>query len=189
MANKDLIKIFDSLNKKYFKNEVYAGICWRTIRLGRERVTLGVCSTEERVIRINDCLQDPRVPLWYVKYIVFHEMIHALQGPLDEPHNEEFYAIERTYPDYEKAIEFEEKKLHKILDGHRRVRKNKKNVLTSRQAKSYCEEDDMSDDKNKKERTSITIDPELLATVKTLAKSRDQSVSQFISTALKKFIE
>lgn len=189
MASKDLIKIFDSLNKKYFNNEVYAGICWRTIRLGKERVTLGVCSTEERVIRINDCLKDPRIPLWYLKYIVFHEMIHALQGPLDEPHNDEFHAIERTYPDFDKAIAFEERKLHKILDSHRTVRKNKKNILTFLQTRSYCDEDDMSEDKNKKERTSITIDPELLATIKDLAKNRDQSVSQFISTALKKFIE
>jgi len=125
MANKDLIKIFDSLNSKYFNNEVYAGICWRTIRLGKERVTLGVCSTDERVIRINACLKDPRIPLWYVKYIVFHEMIHALQGPLDEPHGPEFYAIEQEYPDFEKAIAFEEKKLHKILEHHRAAKSTK----------------------------------------------------------------
>ena len=47
----------------------------------------------------------------------------------------------------------------------------------------------MSDDKNKKERTSITIDPELLNEVKEAAKTRDQSVSQLISSALKKFLE
>jgi len=47
----------------------------------------------------------------------------------------------------------------------------------------------MSEDKNKKERTSITIDPKLLEEIKVLAKKRDQSVSQFISTALKNFIE
>jgi len=44
-------------------------------------------------------------------------------------------------------------------------------------------------EKVKKERTSITIDPELLTSVKSLADKRDQSVSQFISTALKVFID
>ena len=47
----------------------------------------------------------------------------------------------------------------------------------------------MSEDKNKKERTSITIDPDLLQEVKDLSKKRDQSVSQFISTAIKSFID
>jgi len=47
----------------------------------------------------------------------------------------------------------------------------------------------MSEDKNKKERTSITIDPSLLQEVKAAAKARDQSVSQLISSALKKFLE
>jgi len=126
MANKDLIQIFDSLNAKYFNNEVYAGICWRTIKLGKDKVTLGSCSTEERVIRVNSCLKDPRIPLWYLKYIVYHEMIHAFQGPLDEPHGPEFHAIEKTYPDYNRAMAFEEKKLHKILETHRAVRKKKK---------------------------------------------------------------
>jgi len=49
-------------------------------------------------------------------------------------------------------------------------------------------EEHMSE-KVKKERTSITIDPELLTSVKSLADKRDQSVSQFISTALKVFID
>lgn len=43
-------------------------------------------------------------------------------------------------------------------------------------------------DKVKKERTSITIDPSLLALVKSKAAANDKSVSQFISTALKKYL-
>lgn len=126
MAERDLIKIFDSLNKKYFDNKVVAGICWRAIRLGKDRVTLGSCSTDERVIRINSCLQDEKIPLWYLKYIVYHEMIHALQGPKEDPHDEEFLEIERQYPHYNKAIEFEKQQLHVLVAKHRKLRIAKK---------------------------------------------------------------
>ena len=44
-------------------------------------------------------------------------------------------------------------------------------------------------EKNNKEHTSITMDPALLATVRKSAQESNQSVSQFISSAVKKYLE
>lgn len=44
-------------------------------------------------------------------------------------------------------------------------------------------------DKKNKERTSITMDPVLLADIRKRAQDSNQSVSQFISSAVKKYLE
>lgn len=44
-------------------------------------------------------------------------------------------------------------------------------------------------DKKNKERTSITMDPTLLAEVRQIALDRNQSVSQFISSAVRELLK
>lgn len=117
---RNLIRIFDELNKTYFDGKVYAGIGWRKWPIGAEEVTLASCTTSERFIRISTLLKDKHIPRWFLKYVVYHEMIHALQGPKANPHNSWFQKKEKQYPDYKRAIEFEVTKLPKILDRLRK---------------------------------------------------------------------
>jgi len=46
-----------------------------------------------------------------------------------------------------------------------------------------------TNDKKNKERTSITMDPDLLADIRKRSQESNQSVSQFISSAVKKYLE
>ena len=120
---RDLIQIFDKVNAKYFNDAVCAGIRWHRSIIGKGMVTLGSCTTEERLIRINAIFQDLEIPLWYLEFIIYHEMIHALQGPREDHHNQEFLELEKLHANYDRAIEYELTTLPGILDRHRQKRK------------------------------------------------------------------
>lgn len=123
VQNLNLLKIFDELNLKHFGGMVCGGIGWKNIHIADETkgVTLAECLFEERFIRVNTLLQDKRFPRWYVKYVIFHEMLHLYLGPqqfssdgFSFPHNERFQVLEAKYPDYERALAYEAKRLNKI---------------------------------------------------------------------------
>jgi hypothetical protein len=123
VRNINLLKIFDELNLKHFSGMVCGGIGWKNIWIGDvdKGVVLAECLFEERYIRVNTILQDRRIPLWFVKYVIFHEMLHIYLGPqqfssdgFSFPHNERFQILEGRYPDYQKSLDFENKKIHKI---------------------------------------------------------------------------
>ena len=123
----DLLHIFDELNNSYFKdNKCCAGIGWRNIRIGKKELTMGICETTERKIRINTVLSDVRVPLWFIEFIVYHEMLHVVVGL---EHDEPFLEREREFPHYEEALDFIEDKILAIAEEHRieRAEKRKRN--------------------------------------------------------------
>jgi hypothetical protein len=75
----DLQHIFDALNRRYFSGVVRATITYGPapqLRLPRKSIKLGSYSAEARVIRIHPALDQPRVPRFFVEWIVFHEMLH-----------------------------------------------------------------------------------------------------------------
>lgn len=119
----NLLKIFDELNLKYFGGMVCGGIGWKNIWIGNvdDGVVMAECLFEERYIRVNTMMQDARLPLWFVKYVVFHEMLHIYLGPqqfssdgFSFPHNERFQLLEQKYPDFQRALEFEKKHIYTI---------------------------------------------------------------------------
>jgi len=114
----DLLKMYDSINAEYFEGKVSAEITWgaRKPRRAAARMTLGSFSSHCNIIRINPRLDSRRVPKYFIELIVYHEMLHADIG-IDNGakrrslHSKEFKRREKLFKYYDKAIEWERKKL------------------------------------------------------------------------------
>ena len=108
----DLQEVFAEVNTEEFANKLKVPITWgkssgqaqcRVIRLG------SYCPVRH-LIRIHPHLDQKFVPDFFIKYIVFHEMLHAQLGVEMLPsgrrivHSKEFNCREREYKHYQRAI-------------------------------------------------------------------------------------
>src|SRR5437660_7254493 len=77
----DLRPIFDRLNERYFRGRLRGyKVMWgrRRKHRSREYFVFGTIQEEDRVIRINPLLDQPFVPLWFLQYVLYHEMLHSV---------------------------------------------------------------------------------------------------------------
>ena len=120
----DLRAIFDRLNAKHFRGKLRG----YTVEWGRRRkqrpkeyFVFGTIQEEDRVIRINPALDQPFVPLWFLQYVMYHEMLHSVvPDEIDScgrrrVHTEEFNRRERQYPGYHRARRWEDENLARFL--------------------------------------------------------------------------
>jgi hypothetical protein len=80
-ANYDLKKIFDQNNEKYFKNAISdLNISWfrRPSYRKFSSITFGSYQRKFNLITINQILDSPLVPEYFLSFIVYHEMLHHL---------------------------------------------------------------------------------------------------------------
>jgi predicted metal-dependent hydrolase len=101
--------IYIELNSRYFNSQIEINRIGWGLRKGRGR--LGHYDPIHNTITLSPLLDAPDVPLYVVRYIVYHEMLHALLGhkPADgarKHHPVEFRNAERSYPEYTKAKKF-----------------------------------------------------------------------------------
>jgi hypothetical protein len=91
----------------------------------RGRLQLGSFEPQARVVRIHAVLDQRAVPPWLVRYVLFHELLHAaLPGERDaagrlRQHGPQFRARERVYADYQRALLGERAHLGKLLRSAR----------------------------------------------------------------------
>lgn len=120
----DLRVIFDGINARYFRNRLRGyKIVWGRRRKRRPKgfFVFGTIQEEDRIIRINPRLDQPFVPLWFLQYVLYHEMLHSVVpdeiGPAGRRrvHTEEFYRREREFPGYRRARRWEEENLARFL--------------------------------------------------------------------------
>ena len=112
----DLTDHFESVNDEHFSNEIDAPITWGRFPAPRRQrsIRLGSYSPGDHLIRIHPHLDQAFVPDFFVRYIVFHEMLHAHLGIEVAPsgrrciHTREFNRRERAYPGYARAIAWNE---------------------------------------------------------------------------------
>ena len=120
----DLRPIFDRLNQRYFRGRLRGyKVIWgrRRRHRPREYFVFGTIQEEDRVIRINPSLDQPFVPLWFLQYVLYHEMLHSVVP--DESvnrgrrrvHTEEFNRRERAFRNYRRARRWEEENLSRFL--------------------------------------------------------------------------
>jgi hypothetical protein len=124
----DLEALYSEVNAAHFNNTIDARITWGRMPGKRVRRTIrfGSYSHEQRLIRIHPLLDQDFVPEYIVRYIVFHEMLHAALGIEETPggrrrlHPPQFKKIEKTYPDYERACAWIETpaNLNRLLRHH-----------------------------------------------------------------------
>lgn len=120
----DLREIYDNLNHRYFQGKIEAKITWGLRGGNRKRrrtsMKMGSYSVEERLIRIHPALDRDFVPRYFVEWIMFHEMLHAVY-PVNvvsgrrQFHPPEFLAHERTFHEYYRARDWERRNLDRIL--------------------------------------------------------------------------
>lgn len=126
----DLKEIFDALNARDFGGGLRAFVTWgrRTNGARRSRsIHFGSYNWDRRVIRIHPDLDREYVPRYFIESVLFHEMLHVELGVSQTrdgrrlTHSREFQRRERTWPDYERAREWERAHLHYFLRGALRV--------------------------------------------------------------------
>lgn len=120
----DLRTVFDRLNKRHFRNRLRGyKVVWgqKRRRRPKEYFVFGSIQEEDRVIRVNPWLDQPWVPLWFLEYVLYHEMLHSVVPDEVHPsgrrrvHTEEFYRREREFPSYRRARRWEEENLARFL--------------------------------------------------------------------------
>ena len=119
----DLERIFNGLNIRYFDNRVSATITYGPAPKGRrprKSIKMGSYSAHSKVIRIHPALDQALVPRYFVEWIVFHEMLHAVHPVITVGrrrlfHSREFMAHERTFHEYARARDWERRNLDRLL--------------------------------------------------------------------------
>ena len=120
----DLAAMFDALNRRYFGGRIGATITFGPAprrRRPRKSIKMGSYSAESRVIRIHPALDHPRVPRFFVEWIVFHEMLHDLYRARPGGtgrrciHPPEMVEHERRFHAFHRAQAWEEANLDLLL--------------------------------------------------------------------------
>ena len=121
----DLAEISQRIADRYFGGTLSVGITWgrAPARLGRRRITFGTYHHVQNLVRIHPRLDDPRVPEYFVEYIVFHELLHAAMGQGGDNvagrrrviHSREFRRREKEFADYKRAMAWEKENLRLFL--------------------------------------------------------------------------
>ena len=107
----DLKAIFDDLNHNYFADAIAVAISWgRDSGRNTRSIRFGGFYPNEQLIRIHPRLDQAFVPAYIIRYIVYHEMLHAhigieqTENGRRSMHPKAFKQMEMAFPEYEKAI-------------------------------------------------------------------------------------
>src|SRR4030095_13556829 len=102
--------------RRYFRGRLRGyQVKWGRRRRQRPKdyFVFGTIQEEARVLRINPQLYQSFCPSWFLRYILYHEMLHSvvpdevLANGRRRVHTEEFNRRERRYPGYRRARSWE----------------------------------------------------------------------------------
>lgn len=122
----DLHALFQ-MQQQHFGSPIVAHVRWgrwpsnppeRTIRLGSCK------PVQPPIIRVHPVLDHPDVPAWFVSFILFHEMLHVAIPPIPpiqgkkrrQVHTPRFRAAERTHPDYDRCMTWEQENVRLLIE-------------------------------------------------------------------------
>jgi hypothetical protein len=117
----DLQPLAQEINDTYFGGQLIFRVGWgkRGKLTASRSIRYGSCNTESKLIRLHPLLDDARVPEDFLKYLLFHEMLHLVIPAehvngrrFDHPHA--FRIRERQYPDFAKHKETAKRLLHEL---------------------------------------------------------------------------
>lgn len=124
----DLRSLFDEVNTAEFGGVIDGvSITWGkhgTSKRRRRSIRLGTYTRDEKLVRIHPALDASWVPRFFVRYIVFHELLHHVEPEIEhegrtEFHTAKFRARERAYGEYRQALDWERENLNRLLSGSR----------------------------------------------------------------------
>ena len=123
----DLSDILNRVSERFFAGStdgVHIGWGRLRSRQGRRSRTrsraLATYCFEDTTIRVNPVLDSPRVPDFVIDWVVYHELLHHIlpvekSGDRRRYHTSKFRALERAYPMFEQAQEWERQNLDWLL--------------------------------------------------------------------------
>lgn len=124
----DLSAPAEALRREHFADEFpraadLPAITWGRRGKSRTRrsLQLGIYDFRARVVRLHRVLDQAAVPAWFVRYVLFHELLHAALGDQDgeRHHGPAFRTRERRYPDYAAAVAWEREHLGALIRSAR----------------------------------------------------------------------
>jgi predicted metal-dependent hydrolase len=112
----NLKELFNSLNEEYFRGKITALITWgkKNSNWAVRKRTLGSFCSHTNIIRINPVLDRKNIPQYFLKFVIYHEMLHS-HIPVEAKnarrvfHSAEFRKMERLFEDYKKALVWEKR--------------------------------------------------------------------------------
>ena len=116
------VPLFEEEFPEAFDEGRRPGLTWG--RRGRSRakrsLLLGSYCAETDTVRIHPVLDRDWVPAWFVRYILFHELLHAVLPRAHGHHGPAFRARERAYPDFTRARNWQRTHLPRLIREARR---------------------------------------------------------------------
>jgi hypothetical protein len=109
----NLQDIFNRLNRDFFAQKLTTQIMWaRQSAKARCYRRLGCYSPLQNLIKIHPLLDDQDIPEYFIEYVVYHEMLHAVYPPIKAYrrraiHHRKFLEMEKIFPQYDKAKAWE----------------------------------------------------------------------------------
>lgn len=97
-------------------------ITWGRYGRGRRTIRFGSYDFDRELIRVHPALDKQWVPSFFVEFIVYHELLHALFPPVEESasrrvvHTPEFRRMEKKFPRFDEAMAWERENLNRFLD-------------------------------------------------------------------------
>ncbi|MBA2663637.1 MAG: hypothetical protein H0U74_15210 [Bradymonadaceae bacterium] len=96
-------------------------ITWGRDGRGRRSIRFGSYDFDQRLIRVHPVLDQDWVPDFFVAFIVYHEILHAVHPPNRNNsrrcvHTPEFREMEMRYAHYNEALAWEHLNIHKLLN-------------------------------------------------------------------------
>lgn len=98
----------------------------RTPSRTRHSLRLGSFDADDGIARLHPVLDQPAVPSWFVRYVLFHELLHAALPPRRGRgsrwihHSAAFRKREHAYCDYRAALAWEDEHMHELIRSARR---------------------------------------------------------------------
>lgn len=104
----DLAALAREVNRTYFDGKLHYRVGWgrRSAPARRRSIRYGSCNVETRLIRIHPSLDQEQVPVDFVRYILYHEMLHLVFPPVMRngcrvDHPQIFRRWEQRFPNYQ----------------------------------------------------------------------------------------
>lgn len=116
----DLDSLYRRLNRMYFDSSLELEIRWgrRQPSKAKTSIQLGSYDDKSKCITISRRLDNPKVPLYFLEHVIFHEMLHAVfPREKHRMHTQKFKTYEKMHPDYGRALEWEKENLKTLFDA------------------------------------------------------------------------
>jgi len=113
--------LFDREFAAAFEGRPRPAITWgrRGPSRARRSMQLGCYVRESHLVRMHSVLDQAAVPEWFVRFVLFHEILHAAMPAGLRPHGPEFRARERAYPDYAAAVKWQSRNVNAMIRSAR----------------------------------------------------------------------